>query len=447
MGTVIPVLFGILETPRGAASDALENGRQVSCFHFPPAPLQRSRMLTPTPKQARIIWAVLTLLAITLGLACLVALVWAMGRVLNLLSPVLWPLAVAAALAYLLDPVVDWLEKRKVKRQRAILCVFALATVILIAIGAAVVPRVVVETRELAGKVPEYARRLQERVINWVETKSTWELPFIGRKLPVTTTDAGDTNVVIVSTNNVTTTNGTATAAAPGQEIDRAIESVVGWLPRVLPALGRGLADQVSRVASFFGLIAGLALVPVYCFYFLTEKKGIKRRWTNYLPIAESRVKDELVFVLNSINDRLIVFFRGQVLVAACDGVLYTIGFLSIGLNYAVLLGLVATVLTIIPFLGAIVTFIIAFILAIVQYQDWLHPLLVVGVFAVVQTLEGLVISPKIIGDRVGLHPLTIIISVMVGTTLFGGLLGGLLAIPLTATLRVLMFRYIWKKD
>ena len=130
-----------------------------------------------------------------------------------------------------------------------------------------------------------------------------------------------------------------------------------------------------------------------------------------------------------------------------CDGVLYTIGFFSIGLNYAVLLGLLATVLTIVPFLGAIVTFSIALVLAIVQFQDWLHPLLVVGVFAVVQTLEGLIISPKIIGDRVGLHPLTIIVAVMVGTTLLGGLLGGILAIPLTAALREVMFRYVWKKS
>ena len=72
--------------------------------------------------------------------------------------------------------------------------------------------------------------------------------------------------------------------------------------------------------------------------------------------------------------------------------------------------------------------------------------LLVLAVFAVVQTLEGLVISPKIMGDRVGLHPLTIIIAVMVGTTLLGGLLGGILAIPLTAALRVVMFRYVWRK-
>jgi predicted PurR-regulated permease PerM len=76
---------------------------------------------------------------------------------------------------------------------------------------------------------------------------------------------------------------------------------------------------------------------------------------------------------------------------------------------------------------------------------SWILPAEVIAVFAVVQTLEGLVISPKIMGDRVGLHPLTIIIAVMVGTTLLGGLLGGVLAIPLTAALRVLMFRYVWK--
>ena len=186
--------------------------------------------------------------------------------------------------------------------------------------------------------------------------------------------------------------------------------------------------------------------MPVYCFYFLLEKTAIQKRWTNYLPVQESQAKEELVFVLTAINDRLIVFFRGQVLVAACDGVLYTIGYFAVGLNYWLLLGFMAGVLSIIPYLGAIISFVVAMVLAAVQFQDWLHPLLVLGVFAVVQTLEGLVISPKIIGDRVGLHPLTIIVAVMVGTTLLGGVLGGVLAIPLTAALRVLMFRYVWKK-
>jgi predicted PurR-regulated permease PerM len=142
----------------------------------------------------------------------------------------------------------------------------------------------------------------------------------------------------------------------------------------------------------------------------------------------------------------MIAFFRGQVLVAICDGFLYTIGFMIIGLPYAVLVGVMATFLTMIPFLGAIVTCVTALLIMALQYGDWQHPALVVAVFVVVQALEGLVISPRIMGDRVGLHPLTIIIGVMVGTTLLGGLLGGILAIPLTAVLRVVLSRYVWKR-
>jgi predicted PurR-regulated permease PerM len=109
-------------------------------------------------------------------------------------------------------------------------------------------------------------------------------------------------------------------------------------------------------------------------------------------------------------------------------------------------LGAAAVFLTIIPYIGAFVICSAALIIALVQFGDWLHPLLVLVVFAVVQALEGTVIAPKIMGDRVGLHPVTIIIAVVVGTSLLGGLLGGILAIPLTAALRVLMFRYVWRR-
>ena len=145
-----------------------------------------------------------------------------------------------------------------------------------------------------------------------------------------------------------------------------------------------------------------MALVPVYTFYFLLEKRGISSRWTDYLPVADSGFKNELVFVLNSINNYLIAFFRGQVLVAICDGILYGTGFLIIGLPYAVLIGAMAVFLTMIPFLGAIVTCSAALVIALVQFGDWQHPLLVLAVFGFVQALEGLFISPRIMGGRVG---------------------------------------------
>ncbi len=398
-------------------------------------------MSAPTPNQSRILWTGLTVLAITVIVACIAALVWALGKVLHLFGPVLWPLAIAAVLAYLLDPLVDLLERRKMKRKWAILFVFGVAVFALLGLGAAVVPRLVFETRELAGKIPDYARQIQQRTTDWIE-RSAWRSSMFHRNDPA---PAVGTNVT--AGGEVVITPAPANATVEESWERKLTHSAVSWLPKALPRIGQWLLDQISRVAAWFGLIAGIALVPVYCFYFLLEKIGIQRRWTNYLPVQESRVKDELVFVLTSINDRLIVFFRGQVLVAACDGVLYGIGFSVIGLNYALLLGLMAGVLSIIPYLGAVLTLIPALVLATVQFHDWLHPLLVLGVFGVVQALEGLFISPKIIGDRVGLHPLTIIVAVMVGTTLLGGVLGGILAIPLTAALRVLMFRYVWKKD
>jgi predicted PurR-regulated permease PerM len=115
-------------------------------------------------------------------------------------------------------------------------------------------------------------------------------------------------------------------------------------------------------------------------------------------------------------------------------------------LNYVFLLGLAAVLLNMIPFIGAMTICASALLIAFVQFGDWTHPLIVLGVFAVVQTLESLVISPKIMGDRVGLHPFMIIVAVVTGTTLFGSLLGGILAIPLAAALRVILARYVWKK-
>jgi predicted PurR-regulated permease PerM len=220
---------------------------------------------------------------------------------------------------------------------------------------------------------------------------------------------------------------------------EKAFDSITRWLKDLLPKAG-------SWVAAFFAVIAGLALIPIYAFYLLLEKRGIQSKWTNYLPVKDSTFKDELVFILQSINDYMIAFFRGQVLVAICDGFLYGIGFCAIHLQYAILLGAAAMVLTIVPFIGAIIIFVTAMIIALVQFGDWKHPLLVLLVFGIVQTLEGVVISPRIMRGRVGLHPLTIIVAVMVGTTLLGGLLGGVLAIPLTAVLRVLMARYVWKR-
>ncbi|MBI3191367.1 MAG: AI-2E family transporter, partial [Pedosphaera parvula] len=314
-----------------------------------------------------------------------------------------------AVVAYLLDPVVDVLEKRNIPRPRAILLVFFMAVMLVLILLATVVPQLIYETSQLVDRVPGYAEELRDRLGGWLE-QSPW-----GAKAK----QAWDEQL-----------------GASAQE----------WFVNALPVVSAWLLAQLTKVASWAGLLFGFALVPVYAFYFLLEKKGIEGTWTDYLPLQESKVKEEVVFVLKEINNCLIVFFRGQVLVALCVGALLTLGFLAIGLNYALLLGVAAGVLSVVPYLGIMMSIVPAVTLAAVQSHNLWHPLLVCLVFALVQMAEGLFISPKIIGERVGLHPLTIIIAVMVGTTLLGGILGGVLAIPLTAALRTLMFRYVWKR-
>jgi predicted PurR-regulated permease PerM len=405
----------------------------------------------PTERQARLMWFTLSALATGLLIALLGLLVWGLGQVLTVLSPVLWPLAVAGVVACLLDPVVGFLERRGAPRVRAILVVFALAFLIVTGLLGSVVPQAVVETRQLARQLPTYAASLEKRLESWASHPPARLRRFLQRDLPPGPgTNAADAAPA------PQTSPAPAEAASPGASTGAAahfgaaldpgtIQSATTWLAQALPRVGSWLFGQVIRVASWLGVLAGLALVPVYAFYFLLEKRGIETRWSDYLPVSESAFKRELVFVISSINGYLVAFFRGQVLVAICDGILYAIGFISIGLPYAVLLGVMATFLTLIPFLGAIFTCLTALVIALVQFGDLLHPLLVLGVFGVVQALEGLVISPKIMGDRVGLHPVAIIVAVMAGTTLLGGILGGMLAIPLAAALRVLMFRYVWQ--
>jgi predicted PurR-regulated permease PerM len=325
-----------------------------------------------------------------------------------------------------------------------------------------VVPDLVRETERLINEMPKDVETLRVKADDFLEHSPLGRrLPALWRLFAAQQKNASNAPGAAVATNfppiyiqspetNALTTN----SVSPGGEADtwkQAWQSPVGGtvlrhVGDVLSLVLKWLLAQLGKVRTWAEFVLGFILMPLFLFYFLREKEAIAERWTDYLPVRESRVKEEMVFVLKSLNDCMIVFFRGQVLVALCVGTLLAIGYLSMGLNYAVLLGLVAATLGVIPYVGAIVTLVLALSVATVQFGDWGHPLLVLGIAATVKLLEDFVISPKIIGDRSGLHPLTIIIAVLVGTTVLGGVLGALFAIPLTAVLRTLMFRYVWKE-
>ena len=355
------------------------------------------------------IWTALTSLSLGIHLFLLGAAIWCAGWVIQHFSSVLLPLALAMILAYILDPVVNFFERHKVPRTRAILMVMLLGAMIVVLLAATIVPRLFLEVQDLAEQVPAYSKTVHGEVGLWL-AKTHW---------------------------------GARAKALWDSQVGQSLQ---GAITKALPSLSTWFLSQFHKAASYIWLLAGFALVPLYLFYFLHGKHHILRNWEEYVPMRESKYKDEVIFIVTAINDPLIVFFRGQVLVAMTVGGLLTIGYLIIGLNYAMLLGLMAGVLCIIPYMGITLSLIPALILSMIQF-GLMGPVLVLTVAAIVQTAEGFYIGPKIIGDRVGLHPMAIIVSILVGTILLGGVVGGILAIPMTAALRVLMHRYVWRKQ
>ena len=396
----------------------------------------------PGENQTRIIWFALTALAVAAIIGVTAGLVWGIGEILDLFSPVLWPLAIAAVLALLLDPGVKWLERRGIPRTWGIIIVFAVVVSIVGGVLASVIPQMVKETNRLVAKIPAYTTRAQQRLINWANAAAA---PPQAQN----TNSPPDTNSLPAQASPGDTSNSTTNSVAAfptGQINSKILASATDWAGKIFSTVGSWLLTQLAKATALIDVAIALILIPICTFYFLREKTWIKAHWTDYLPVRDSRVKEEIIFVIESINQYMIAFFRGQVLVAICSGVLYTIGFLALGLDYAFILGFICLLLTMIPFLGPMVCCIMSLALTAMQFGDWFHPLMILVVFAVVVTLENFFYSPRIMGNRVGLHPLVIIVALMVGVTLLGGVLGGLLAIPLAAALRVILFRYIWKK-
>jgi len=423
----------------------------------------------PTAFQCRILWRAATGIAIVVLGLLVVGLVWLIGQVFGFLQPVLIPLIVAGIIAYLLDPVVGFLERRGIGRLGAVLGVYAALLAGITLMLAAVLPGIqrghgklrellqetshtkppaprVAETIEatdggeevdhseqLGNALERQLRRIEEHhrdnIIGWVLTE---------------TDDAG--NVV---------EHGEST---PPRNLESYARSRGGrMLFEYKGAILRTARDWVmagsSRVLGFLGFLIGLVMVPVYLFFFLKDSASIRARWHDYVPLRASRFKTELVSTLQEINGYLISFFRGQVLVAGIDGVLVGIALTLFGLPYGLVIGLFMAVLGIVPYIGSILCLIPACLIGWLHAHatapfgmgPWTYVGCIVAIFVIVQQINSLVTAPKIVGDSVGLHPLTVIFSILLWSFVLGGFVGALVAIPLSAAIKVLFRRIIWE--
>jgi predicted PurR-regulated permease PerM len=412
----------------------------------------------PTAFQRNILWTAVTALSFTIIGALTVGLILLGTRVIGFLQPILTPFAVAGVLAYLLEPGVKWLEHRGLRRQPSVLLAFAVFSALLFGLGWWIVPKLSEQTANLVKKVPAYTVKARTAVLDFsarVERDYGIELiPHSTRRELQHGLEPGQEGPPPVEA--VEEVPVVSASDAEG-ELDFKALLTGDWVRTTLPAvLSSGWKFLKSTFGGFlgmFGFLLSFIIVPLYLYYFLLESAKIKEQWSDYLPLRASAFKDEVVACLSEINTYLIAFFRGQLFVSFINGIATGVGLMILGLDFGLLIGLALCVLGIIPYLGIALCWIPAVIIGAVQGGSalipgdpwWALPLAVSAVFAVVQQVDGLFISPRIVGEAVGLHPMTVIASVLVWTLLLGGLLGAILAVPMTASVKVFFRRYIWQ--
>lgn len=327
----------------------------------------------------------------------LLALVLVVGFVIWLLAPVLTPFVVAAAFAYLFDPLVDRLERLRLSRGFATAIVFVALFVLIILVTLQVVPYLQRQVSTLVAKLPQWIEWLQNDAVVWLNAQFGLEL------------EVPDT------------------------------QQLVALVQQHWREAGGAAAAVVVKVSSSgFAIIAGIThfvIIPIAFFYLLRDWDVMIERIRELLPRS---TEPTITRLARESDDTLGGFVRGQLSVMLVLGVLYAAGLRVVGLEVGPLIGFVAGLISFVPYLGAIVGVLAGAIAAYVQFHDWLHVILVLIVFSIGHLLEGYVLVPRLIGGKIGLHPLAVIFAILAGGELFG-FLGVLLALPIASVIMVLL--------
>jgi predicted PurR-regulated permease PerM len=422
----------------------------------------------PTPWQKRTMWAALTALFVVLLIVIAGAVVYVGANLISFLQPILIPVAIAVILAYLLDPLVTELCRRKMGRGWAVIVIFASVVIALVGLIAWVAPTISMQSANFARELPSYTQKARDRIVDLIVQYNRVAGGTAGRgksassglvnfllgtpppHAPSPTPAAAPTPLP-----QTTAPPGETISAAPAkissaerQQLEAKADKIIPNLERYLPTLADKIWNIIKKsIGGFLGItgfLLSLIMVPIYLFFLLKERPRIEKRWRDYLPLRASPLKDEIAAALSEINSYVIAYFRGQLLVCLVDGTLIGSALTLLGLNFAPLIGLLVVILTMIPYVGIIVCWVPAVLIAAFQWGDFWHPFWVTVIFITIQNLEGMFYAPRIVGKSVGLHPMTVIVSIFVWGLLIGGLLGPILAVPLTATIKVLLTRYVW---
>jgi predicted PurR-regulated permease PerM len=317
-----------------------------------------------------------------------------LAAVLWLLHDVLLPFVAGIALAYVLAPVADRMERLGMNRTVAALLIVGLFVVLLLALVVLLVPLLVQQGTALISHIPGYFKRIKELVLDQ-------NLPWLNWF------EGGDST--------------------------KTFSDMMGQVATWLLSFSYSLWTGGKALVSFASV---LIVMPVVTFYLI-------RDWHRMLTMADSwvpvRQRETVRRLAREIDAAIGGFLRGQLGVCLVLGCYYAIGLMLTGLDFALLIGLIAGLITFVPYIGSMTGLMIAASVAIAQFwPDWKRIAIVVGVFLLGQFLEGNIVSPKFVGERVGLHPVWLIFAMFAFGYLFG-FVGLLVAVPLAAAIAVLM--------
>ena len=316
------------------------------------------------------------------------------GGLLYLLSPILTPFLLAAVIAYICNPMVSRLARHNIPRTAGTILVMLLSLVAFGALILIMVPLFEKEASRLLDKMPAFLDMLKNHIIPWLETRLDISL---------------EPDMELLK-----------------EAVSEHWQSAGGVAAKILPSITSGGMAVVE-------FLVNLLLVPVVLFYLLRDWDALIKQIDEMIP----RYWHQQVSQLAHETDRVLAeFLRGQLSVIVLMNICYITGLWLVGLEFALPIGLVAGILVFVPYLGMIVGLTLATFAAIMQFQGWAGVIPVWIVFGAGQLLEGMLITPWLVGDRIGLHPVIVIFALMAFGQLFG-FFGILLALPVSAVMLV----------
>jgi predicted PurR-regulated permease PerM len=330
------------------------------------------------------------------------AIATAFGVIVYVLRQPLVPFIAGLAVGYLFDPLADRLEAARVPRGIAAALIVVGFLLVFVGVLVVLIPLLSAQITEFIGRLPAYADMAEA----WIAPQVADLKARLGHE--------------------------------QAERLDTFLRSYAGSLTTWA---GKLVSNVLSGGAAVLNVLGLLVITPVVAFYLLRDWDRLVARVDDLLP---ERGGDQIRRIARDIDHRLSGFIRGQVIVCLILGAWYATGLLLIGLDFGLLLGLGAGLISVIPYVGNLVGLGASLAVAFAQFDGWLNPILVAAVFGSGQIIEGYFVQPKIIGDRVGLHPVWLMFAVIAGSALLG-ITGALLAVLVAAIAGVLV-RYAVEK-